>query len=341
MRGGRLEARGPGARSALVAVLAFLLAACGGPGRQALERGDRLMGNGSVEAAIAEYKLAARQGGASPEVLLRLGHAYAAAGDVHGSVRYYGALLERDSSYRWQAATDLSEAARRALRRGAAENMVRALEPLAAFDLGLVPRDLRLALARHHGRDGEHALALPLYLSVLSETGAALEGEAAGSGAGDGGSADGAAPAAERRAGMPPDVYYEVGRSYEELGGCVEAVAWFERYLSEVDRRGPEATSARWHLGNCLFLAAEEDRAAGRPRSALQGLDRMVELGVPQTLLDRAHYLRGELLLGLGEPERALRAYQEVLRLNPSRSGYLVRRAEERIRDIRYGFQNL
>lgn len=336
----RSPSAGPGAaRSFLAATLLLLTAACGDPGREALERGDRLLGEGRVEAAIAEYKLARRQGGESPEVLLRLGHAYAASGDVDESVRHYEALLERDSAYRWQAAADLSEGARRALWRGAAESMVRALQPLADFDLGLVPRDLRLALARHHGRDGEHGLALPLYLSVLHsdplpprEAGDGPPGEREGEG-------DGPPDAGPDGAEVPPDVYYEVGRAYEELGGCAEAVAWFDRYLSEAGRRAPEATSARWHLGNCLFLAAEEDRAAGRPRTALEKLERMVELGVPQTVLDRAHYLRGELLLGLGDPEGALGAYREVLRLNPSRSGFLVRRAEERIRDIRYGFQ--
>ncbi len=319
---------------------------CGGSGDAALERGDRLLGEGSVDAAIAEYRLARRQVGESPAVLLRLGHAYALAGDVDASVRHYETLLERDSSYRWQAAADLSEAARRAMRRGAAENMVRALEPLAGFQIGLVPRDLRLALARHHGRDGEHERALPLYLSVLSEAGATGseadpggEGPEAGEDSPSGAEvADAAAPGVGLS--VPPVVYYEVGRSYEELGGCVEATSWFERYLEEAGRRAPEATSARWHLGNCLFLAAEEDRGAGRPRGALAKLDRMVRLGVPQTLLDRAHYLRGELLLGLGEPQRALEAYQEVLRLNPSRSGFLVRRAEERIRDIRFGFES-
>lgn len=327
-------ALGPGLALAVALLLAG--AACGGRS-EALARGDRLLGEGSPEAAIAEYRLARRQTGESPEVLLRLGHAYAVSGDVDAAVRHYESLLERDSSYRWQAAADLAEAARRAMRRGAAENMVRALEPLVGFQLGLVPWDLRLALARHHATDGEHERALPLYLSVLDEAGSA---EAATGAAGDVAGSDdpGAGPVPARRS-LPPAVHYEVARSYEELGGCLEAIPRFERYLEEAGRGAAEATSARWHLGNCLFLAAGEDRAGNRPRSALARLDRMVELGVPQTLLDRAHYLRGELLLGLGQPERALEAYQEVLRLNPARSGFLVRRAEERIRDIRFGFE--
>lgn len=303
-------------------LLAAAIVACGDPAGAALERGDELLAEGRVEAAIAEYRLALRQGGESPELLLRLAHAYAVGGDVDASVRHYEALLGRDSSYRWQAAADLAGAARRALARGTPEGMVRALEPVARIHLGLVPPDLRLALARHHGRQGDHERALSLYLSLL----AGEPGEDAGE---------------EDDLPLPPAVFYELGRAYEDLGACGEAIRWFERYLTEAGRSAAEASSARWHLGNCLFHAAEEDRAAGRPRRALESLERLVELGVPQTLLDRAHYLRGELLLGLGEPERALEAYREVLRLNPSRTGYLVRRAEERIRDIRFGVQNL
>lgn len=324
-------------RRILLSAAVVWLTACRDPGREALERGDRLLGEERLEAAIAEYKLARRQGGESPDILLRLGHAYAISGDVDESIRYYGALLERDSSYVWQAAADLGEAARQALDRGASEYMVRALQPLADQDLGLLPRDLRLALARQHSRNGEHGLALPLYLSVLERG----SGERGGEDSGEGVPSSNGETRRDTRHAVPPGVFYEVGRSYEELGGCLEAVGWFERYLAEAGRRAPEATSARWHLGNCLFQAAEEDRKAGRPRKALLQLDRVVELGVPQTLLDRAHYLRGELLLGLGEQEKALRAYEEVLRLNPSRSGLLVRRAEERIRDIRFGFPNL
>lgn len=302
------------ARSHAVVALLFLgsAAACSDPAQQAMLRGDRFLGEGQLDAAIAEYRLAMRQGEESPEILLKLGHAYARSGEVDESVRLFEALLERDSSYRYQVASELSEVARRALDRGARENMRRALRPLATWNLGLIPADLRLVLARLDAEDGEYSRALPLYFSVLGDT-----------------------------VDLDPAVHYEVGRAYEELGGCKEALFHFERYLTHVGRRSEEASGARWHLGNCLFLAAEEDRAAGRPRSALEKLEKMVALSVPLTLLDRAHYHRGELLLGLGNPDGALEAFRTVLRLNPSRTGFLSRRAEERIREIRHGREDV
>lgn len=296
---------------ALLLPLAGAALACADGGNQSLRRGDRLLGTGDLEGAIAEYKLALRQGGESPSVLLRLGQAYAARGDVDETLRHYQTLLERDSSYLHQMAGDLIVLARRSLERGARENMVRAVRPLLERDLGLVPPDLRLALARHHWQDGDYAAALPLYLSVL-----AVDDE-------------------ER----PAAVFYETGRAYEELGGCLESLDYFRRYLEAVHPAAPEVPSARWHYGSCLYEAAERDHTGGRPGAALRKLDRMVRLGVPQTLMDRAQFLRGELLLALGEEERALAAYREVLRLNPARSGPLVQRAEARIRALRFGYQ--
>lgn len=301
----------PSGWRALVAAALLGVVACGGPSEESLERGDRLLGAGELESAIAEYKLALRQGGESAPVLLRLGQAYARHGDVEETIRYYEPLLETDSSHMYQMAGDLIGLARDALARGARENVARALRPLLEVSVGLVPVDLRLALARHYWQDGDYAAALPLYLSSLTEGGEEI----------------------------PAAVHFETGRAYEEMGGCLEALEYFSVYLEAAARDAPQVPSARWHYGSCLFEMAETDHAAGRPRAALEKLDRMVRLGVPQTLLDRAHFLRGELLLAMGEQERALDAYREVLRLNPTRSGSLVQQAEGRIRQIRFGYR--
>ena len=299
----------PALRALLGALVVVTLAACGDAARASIDRGDRLLARGEFESAIAEYKLALRQEGETPETLQRLAHAYARAGDVDESLRYYETLLARDSSHRWQMASDLAALARRAGERGARENMARALQPLLRHGVGLVPADLQLAMARHYWQDGDYAPALPLYFTVLADT---LE--------------------------VDPEVHYETGRALEELGGCERALGHYERYLSASEGEGPQRASARWHYGNCLFETAARERAAGRPRAALEKLDGMVELGVPQTRVERAHFLRGELLLALGDTERALSAYERVLELNPARSGPLVQQAEQRIREIRFGY---
>ena len=294
-----------------LAVLAALCAAptaCGDSPDDAVERGDRLAGAGQLDAAIAEYRLALRQQGDEPSVLLRLGDAYGKRGDVEASLRYVRRLLAEDSTYRYQAAAVLSEAARVALERGAPDNMARALGPVEQMGIGLIPPDLRLSLARHYSGLSDHGRALPLYLG-------ATEGES-----------------------MSPEVELETARTFQELGGCREALGYFESYLKRGGSAGTDRSGVRWQYGNCLFVVAEEEREDGRIRGAEAHLDALIAQGVPRTLLDRAHFERGELLLARGAYQAAESDFQAVLDLNPARSGPLVAMAEERIREIRYGY---
>jgi len=291
-----------------LAVLFLIPLACGGSPDDAVERGDRLYGAGQIDAAIAEYRLALRQRGDEPEVLLRLGDAYGKRGEVEASLRYVRRLLAQDSTYRYQAAAVLSEAGRVALERGAPDNMARALEPVERMGIGLIPPDLRLALARHYSGLSDYGRALPLYLGIA-------EGET-----------------------ILPAVELETARTFQELGGCREALGYFESYLARGGSAGTDRSGVRWQYGNCLFSVAEEELREGRERSALEHLDVLIDQGVPRTLLDRAHFERGEVLLARGAYEEAESDFLAVLDLNPARSGPLVVMAEERIREIRYGY---
>ncbi len=302
--GGRLRRR-----NVLGALVLAASVGCQDPSATSIERGDRLLAVGDVDAAIAEYRLARRQTGDQPGTLLRLGHAYASRGDVDQALGVLEPLAEARPDLQPQIAAELLELARAAGERGARENMVRALRPVLGWGLGYVPHEMRVELAAHFDREGDSSRALGFYLAAL----------------GDSETPD-------------PRLLYGAGRAYEELGSCERARVYFEGYLSGTDRQAPDRDAARWHLGNCLFVTADEDRAAGRPSAALEKLDRMVQLGVPRTLIDDAHFLRGEMLLSLGQAESALGAYRRVLDLNPSRTGSLVRRAEDRIRQIRFGF---
>ncbi len=293
-----------------MAVLTACLAvgACTQAGGDALGRGDRLLTQDRTQEAIAEYRLAERQNGSDPTILARLAHAYALQGDGETALQVYDRLLKADSAYRYQAATDLTTAARDASERGNDDEMARLLRPIVTSSLSLVPPDLRRKLADHDFDRGDYEAALPLLLSLPED------------------------PGADSR------VLYETARSFEELGGCGEALGYFRRYLDAGPSEGSaEANSARWHYGNCLYTVAAQQRRSGRAVAALASLDSLVSVGVPRTLQDRAQYMRGEVLLEQGRPQDALEAFEAVLRLDPARTGPTARQAEERIRQIRYG----
>jgi tetratricopeptide (TPR) repeat protein len=284
----------------------FLFAGCRGDVRDHLAWGDRLLGTGRTEAAIAEYQVALRQRGEEPEILLRLAHGYAHLDRLDEASEYYTRLLAMDSTAADQAVADFLAIAKRALERNDRARMARALEQLEALRPGEVPAELSLPFARYYYEFGEYLLALPLYLAVVA--------------------AD----------SVEPEVRYELARVYYELGECGQALLHYQDFL-ERRRRGELSAEARWHAGQCAYRLAQKQAQAGKPTEALEKYGLVVELGSPRALQDDAWFERGELQFSLGEFDEALRSYQRVLDLNPSRSGRHVRLAEDRIRSIRYG----
>lgn len=359
-----MNSRGRGLLAlSLSTVLALGASGCGEAAEDALARGDRMLAAGNVQEAVAEYKLAVRQRGETPQVLLRLADSYARQGEVEETVRYVERLLAADSSYTHEAGSELLELAREARAGGERDRMVRALEPVVELGAGMIPAEMRLALAEAYWERGEHERALPLYLSVveppdppplepavLDSVGRAARPRGAGGflepgSAGESGDAGGQEAAGTERGALLPDsasspaVLYHVGRSYEELGSCDEALPYFRAYLGrrEAGRRTAERTTAEWHYGNCLYAVAERERRSGEDEAALAKLTRLIELGIPRTLMDRAHFARGAVYEELGRNDLALQEFDQVLRLNPARSGPLVQMAEQRIRELRYG----
>ncbi|MDE2721700.1 tetratricopeptide repeat protein [Candidatus Palauibacter polyketidifaciens] len=289
---------------------ALAVAACEDPVDRSVVRGDRYLAVGDADMAIAEYLLARRVSGDTDDLLLRLGQAHAARGDVDEALTVYETLAERDPRLRHQAAASLAGLAWSAQERGAAENMSRALQPLVDWGLGYLPADLQRSLAAYHAAEGDYARALSLRLALL-----AGEGE------------------------PEPAVLYDVGLAYEQLGACTRALPFYRSFLEAMEESRSNPEDARYRYGNCLYVSAAEDRAEGRPAAALEKLTEMVELGEPRTHMVEAHFLIGELHLALGQTDEALVNYARVLELNPTRTHALVRRAEERIRQIRFGFE--
>lgn len=295
----------PGSVAGLVLAVA-LLASCGGDDSPA-ERGDRLLAAGSTDEAIAEYKLAMRARGEDPAVLVRLGSAYGRRGEVEAALQYLRRTLEQDSSYRDVVAIELTEAARVAMADGSPDNMARALEMVLPMGMGYLPTDLQIELADYYAELSDYGRALPLYLSAREsgETG--------------------------------PQTSLAIAVAFQEIGGCREAIDYFEQYLDSPRSDRGAGSAARWQYGQCLYEVAEQDRAAGRHAPALQKLDLLIAQGVPRTLLDRAHFARGEIMRRSGNLGAAELEYEMVRELNPALTGPLVRLAEERIREIRYG----
>ncbi len=288
-------------------VLLPLLAGCGSS-EDAMARGDRLWADSSFPAALAEYRLALRRDQQSPTALLRVAHAYAVTGNLALARETYTKLLALDGRFTDQAVYDYLQLARQAQARGDRYGTAAAVGAAAQLRPGLVPQDMAPTLARYYAGAGDADRALAYF---------------------------------ERAVGVvPPDsaaaLLYEMAQLQESQGNCGDAITYYQAYRERAPA-GPHAGEARWHVGNCQFELARRAQAAGQPDTALAGYQAVINLGVPQNLLDQAWFQIGEILASQGKKDEALAAFQRVLDLNPARTGQLVLRAQQRIDQLRFG----
>src|SRR5690606_32121158 len=136
-----------------------------------------------------------------------------------------------------------------------------------------------------YAENGEPARALPLYERALAE----------------------AAP------DSAAEFLYEIGRIEEALGQCREAIGSFSAYRQRKPE-GPRVGEARWHTGSCALTLARQAHRDGKLPEALEHLDLVLELGVPENVQDQAWFERGEILFAIGRFDEALGAYRPMLR---------------------------
>lgn len=296
-------------RPALPALLALVVgaAACGSR-EEPLARGDRLWADSSFPAALAEYRLALRHRDRDPAVLARVAHAYAVTGHLASARDSYARLLGLDPRYLDQALYDYLQLARQAQVRGDRYGAAAAVELAAQLRPGLVPPDLAATLARYYATAGNPDRALAYFEAAV-----------------------GAVPADSAGA-----ILYEMAQLQETQGNCGDAITYYQAYRERAPA-GAHAQEARWHVGNCEFELGRRAQDAGQVQEALAAYQVVLDLGVPENLLEQTWFERGEILFAQGLKDEALASFQKVLDVNPARTGQFVQRAQQRIDQIRFG----
>ena len=267
-------------------------------------RGDRAFARGNYEEALAEYRLSLLREDPGTEGAVRAAHAYAVLGRVDEARSLYEEATLQDSLYADQAVSDLVALAKRAHANGDSYGTASAIEAVQHFRPGVVVEELALPLARHYSETGQNARARPLYLRAL-----------------------GTDP-------TDPDIIFETALAHVEIGDCESALIYFDQFKSLAPRREGEA---RWHVGRCSFQLSRERRVQGAVAEALEYLDVVLELKEPRTDLPQAFFAKAEILAQLGDCTAALEAYRAVSSAGGTGSGALVRRASDRIDEIRFG----
>lgn len=300
-------------------VLALLvaLAACSGGtlDDDAVRRGDLAFAQDRWEEALAEYRLAVRQGADDAATLARVAQTYAMLGRVDDAGSYFREAARLDPELTDQAVAELMRLARDARASNDRFAMATAVETALELRPGVGVGEMALDLARHYFRAGEYGRALPFYQKAMAEA-----------------------------TDSAPDIVFEVGQAYEEIGDCQHALVFFERFREMV--RPWERGEVDWYIGTCAFTRAREVREDARvgltPDAREEELDRALELvertldvGEPRNLQGQAWFEKAEILSELGLCEAAMDAYAQVRRVEGA--GPLVDRAQDRFDEIRFG----
>lgn len=275
----------------------------------AVRRGDQAFAQGKYEEALAEYRLAVRQGGDDAATLARVAHTYAVMERVDDAAAFYARAVQADSSYTDEAVSDLMHMAEQAHKRGDRFAMATAVESALKLRPGLGVGDLALPLARHYFKNGQYGRALPFYQKALAEA-----------------------------TDSAPDVVFEVGQAHEEIGDCEHALVYFERYREMVPRW--KRQTVNWYIGTCSFDVARDIRSKRDVtdqdlETALQMLGQTLDLGVPRNIQAQAWFDKGEILSDLGDCSGAMKAYAQVR--SADNPGALAERAQARFDEIRFG----
>jgi tetratricopeptide (TPR) repeat protein len=275
----------------------------------ALARGDRLWADSNYAAALAEYRLSYELRKNDDEVLARVAHAYARTGQFERARESYETLLERAPDYTDQAIFDYLALARRAEERSDLYGMAGALEAALTLRPGLPIDDMAAPLARYYARTGDVERSRQFFERALS--------------------------------GAPPDsvptLLFDYAQYQESQGNCREAMELFNAFRSR-EPTGERADQARFQIGTCAFNLAREAQQAQEYDRALMYAQIVLDLGVPQNLLDQAWFERGEALLALGRRQEALESYMRALEnIRTPGGGQLLQRARQRIDQLRFG----
>jgi tetratricopeptide (TPR) repeat protein len=294
----------------ILLTLPLVLLACSSRASEenAVRRGDEAFAQGDYDEALAEYRLAVRQGAEGPEVASRVAHTYAMMGRVDDAGGYYVEAAAREPEIADQAVSDLMRLAWDARARNDRFAMATAVETALRLRPGIGVGEMSLPLARHYFQNGEYGRALPFYQKALADA-----------------------------ADSVPDIVFEVGQAHEEIGDCEHALFFFEQYRGMV--RPWQRDQVHWYIGTCSFnIARELQRRNLEPEElerALQLIDRTVEVGEPRNIQAQAWFEKGEILSELGRCSEAQEAYSQVRYAD--QAGSWVDRAQSSFDEIRFG----
>jgi tetratricopeptide (TPR) repeat protein len=278
------------------------------PREDHLAKANRFLDDGKLEDAVAEFRVALRDSPRPPaELLWKLGLLNLDAKNLTEARPLLAGLVQRDAGTRERVADAYLLFAARWFKAGDPFSAIQAIE--AARET-----DPERNLGPYYYEVGDYYFELPDYERAVESYLLALA----------------LAP------GVDPEAVYRLALAQERLGRWPQAERSFRAYSAAAP---PDKVTRdlRYQLGEASFRSAESAFLAHRYREALGYLETVLSTGQPESRLDDAYFLLGEVRYRSGDTAGAEAAFEKVLELAPSSSSRLYGEAERRLLDIRIG----
>jgi tetratricopeptide (TPR) repeat protein len=274
-----------------------------------LKKADQNFNVGKYNDAILNLKTILKKQPEHTEALLKLGTNYAYLGNIDNAVHYMSIILEQDSAYIPQVTKAYWQAAKINQENKRIDLALKSLKEILELDPAYNFSDMTFLLADSLFVEKDYRRALQVYQKEVEK--------------------DSLNPSLQRSWAL-----FQLGLCQENLGYLDDAVRTF-RIMAEDYPRDPNLAKAFWHQSQCAYQIAEKLLDENKLGEALEMARLVNRNGLPENIQDKAWFLQGEIFLQLGDLVNAEIAYLKVLDLNPYRTGRLVERAAQRIREVR------
>jgi len=128
-------------------------------------------------------------------------------------------------------------------------------------------------------------------------------------------------------------VMLDLATCYENMGDTTKAVEMCRNLITRFPK-SQLRSSAEWKLENLLYEKALGAFNAGQADEARLMLEEIVSSSKNPVIKEKAYFLLGRIYERLGDRDKAIRFYREVVNLNLGSSSRLLEKAKERIEEL-------
>jgi tetratricopeptide (TPR) repeat protein len=303
-----VRVRATGRLAALAGVASAVAVGCAAGAEDHLAKANRFLAEGKVGDAQAEYRVALRGSrNPPPDLLWKVGLLDLDAKNLTEARARLEALVRRDPERRERVARAYLLFAARWFHAGDPFSAIQAIDAARAVDPGQNLGPYYYEVADYYFELPDYERAAENYVLGLAM-----------------------AP------GVDPEAEYRLALALERLGRWPQAVRHFQAYAANPTAKA-NPRELRYHFGDSALRSAEAAFLGHRYGEALDFLRVVLETGQPESRLDDAWYLLGEVRYRRGDLPGAENAFEKVLEISPSSSSRLYGEAERRLLDIRIG----